>query len=180
LCIKSWHFSDGLELSSRNGWAGVTGGVLVGAIALYSELSGATISPRIYLLAVVLVLFQAMFSAWRKEERGRIEAEEQIVKTNNLRAVREQIGAYMFEGQRLDSRCFQGETLTFLERDIVDWLTRLDAFLASSVGQSYVVRARNSAGLPAFGFRAPGEVRQREIDLMRNAKNSARSARRIY
>jgi hypothetical protein len=58
--------------------AGVTGGLLVGALALYSELTGQSVSPRAYEAVVVLVLFQAMFLAWKREEDDRIKAENRV------------------------------------------------------------------------------------------------------
>jgi hypothetical protein len=65
--------------------ADVTGGVLIGMLALYSELSGVTVPPRIYEIVVVLALFQAMFLAWRREETNRIDAETQLAKIQNRR-----------------------------------------------------------------------------------------------
>jgi hypothetical protein len=51
-------------------WKGeLLGGVLIGAIALFSELSGVEVRPAIYLLAASLVLFYAMFLAWRDSYR---------------------------------------------------------------------------------------------------------------
>jgi hypothetical protein len=43
------------------------GGFLIGLLALISEISGATIPPGIYEGAAVVVLFYAMFLAWRDE-----------------------------------------------------------------------------------------------------------------
>jgi hypothetical protein len=52
------------------------GGVLIGTIALYSELSGIIVPPRVYEIALVLVLFYAMFLAWRDEYQARLRAVE--------------------------------------------------------------------------------------------------------
>lgn len=52
------------------------GGVLIGVIALYSDLSGISVPPRVYELAVALVLFYAMFLAWRDEYQARLQALE--------------------------------------------------------------------------------------------------------
>lgn len=43
----------------------VLGGALIGLLALFSELSGITVVPRIYEACAVIVLFFAMFLAWR-------------------------------------------------------------------------------------------------------------------
>jgi hypothetical protein len=43
------------------------GGVLIGALALFSELTGFSVAPRYYVAAAVIVLFYAMFLAWRDE-----------------------------------------------------------------------------------------------------------------
>jgi len=55
--------------------ADVTGGVIIGALALYSEISGFTLPPRLYEIVVVIVFFQAAFLAWRQEETERLKAE---------------------------------------------------------------------------------------------------------
>jgi hypothetical protein len=61
------------------------GGALIGLLALFSELSGITVAPRVYEIGAVIVLFYAMFLAWRDEhlkatgletaEKARIENE---------------------------------------------------------------------------------------------------------
>jgi hypothetical protein len=43
------------------------GGALIGLLALFSELSGITVAPRIYEASAVIVLFHAMFLAWRDQ-----------------------------------------------------------------------------------------------------------------
>jgi hypothetical protein len=52
------------------------GGVLIGALALFSELSGIVIPPRVYEVAAVLLIFYAMFLAWRDEYSARLKVEE--------------------------------------------------------------------------------------------------------
>jgi hypothetical protein len=151
-------------------WADVTGGALVLMLALYSELSGYTVPPRIYEIAVIIALFQAMFLAWRKEETGRVKAEKQLADcqtTNATRTdIREELGAQMAELQLLRARCFKGEDLSTLEPDIINGLTKFEEFLASRLGNSYVVRSRNSSGLPLGAFTTGRfEPRPREIQL---------------
>lgn len=58
--------------------ADVTGGVLIGALVLYSELSGITVPPKIYGVVVGFVLFQAMFLAWHEQERNALKAEADV------------------------------------------------------------------------------------------------------
>ncbi len=43
------------------------GGVLIGVLALFSELTGIVVSPKIYEIAAVCLLFYAMFLAWLDE-----------------------------------------------------------------------------------------------------------------
>ena len=50
--------------------AEVTGGALVGGLALYSSLSGKTVPPKAYLAVVGFAFLHAMFLAWRQEEKG--------------------------------------------------------------------------------------------------------------
>ncbi len=59
--------------------ADVTGGVLIGAMALYSELSGVTVPPRIYEVVIVFVLFQAMFLAWQEQEQRALKSEAKLM-----------------------------------------------------------------------------------------------------
>jgi len=57
-------------------WIGiVTGGVLVGALSLYSGLKAITIPPRLYEAVALIAVLQAMFLAWREEEAKHLEAE---------------------------------------------------------------------------------------------------------
>src|SRR5258708_33136680 len=41
------------------------GGVLIASLPLFSEVTGITIPPYVYLVCVVALLFYAMFLAWR-------------------------------------------------------------------------------------------------------------------
>jgi hypothetical protein len=56
----------------------VTGGALIGFVALFSELSGIIVPPRIYEIAIVINLFAAMFLAWREQERMRLAVEASL------------------------------------------------------------------------------------------------------
>lgn len=58
--------------------AGLTGGVLIGLVALYSGLSGVAVPPRVYEIVVVIVLFQAMFLAWREQEQLGIASQAEL------------------------------------------------------------------------------------------------------
>ncbi len=60
--------------------AEVTGGALVGGLALYSALSGGTVPPKAYLAVAVFAFLHAMFLAWRQEEK-RVEVEHARVKS---------------------------------------------------------------------------------------------------
>ncbi len=51
------------------------GGVLIGLLAVYSEMSGTVVAPRVYEYAAGLLLFYAMFLAWRDEYRKRLSLE---------------------------------------------------------------------------------------------------------
>jgi len=51
------------------------GGVLIAFLALFSELTGVTVPPRIYELAAAMLIFYAMFLAW-SDERTRVEQME--------------------------------------------------------------------------------------------------------
>jgi hypothetical protein len=51
----------------------VLGGALIGVLALYSDLSGNTVPPRVYELSVVALIFYAMFLAWRDEFRRSLD-----------------------------------------------------------------------------------------------------------
>jgi len=51
------------------------GGVLIGALALYSDLTGTPVPPRLYEIAAGIVLLWAMFLAWQDEHDGRLKAE---------------------------------------------------------------------------------------------------------
>jgi hypothetical protein len=45
------------------------GAVLIGLLALFSELTGIAVASKVYEVAAVVVLFYAMFLAWRDEHR---------------------------------------------------------------------------------------------------------------
>jgi len=51
------------------------GGVLIALIALFSEISGTMVPPRVYEGAAVLLIFYAMFLAWRDADEARSKAE---------------------------------------------------------------------------------------------------------
>ncbi len=67
-----------LKAVVKQWWSDVTGGALVLSLALYSELSGVAISPRVYEGVVILALFQAMFLAWHEQERLRLITETKV------------------------------------------------------------------------------------------------------
>ena len=56
------------------------GGALIALLGLFSELSGITLAPRIYEASAVIVLFYAMFLAWR-DEHTKVEQIERAKKT---------------------------------------------------------------------------------------------------
>ena len=58
-----------LKAVGKHWWAVVTGGAIVLLLALYSEVAGVTIAPRIYEAVGVAAIFQAMFLAWHEQER---------------------------------------------------------------------------------------------------------------
>jgi len=62
-------FLEWLKAIFKQWVAEVTGGVLICMLALYSELSGFTVSPRIYEVVVLFALLQAMFLAWREKHQ---------------------------------------------------------------------------------------------------------------
>lgn len=53
----------------------VTGGVLIGALALASNVEGLPLPAQLYEVVIGLVLLYAAFLTWREEEQRRIEAE---------------------------------------------------------------------------------------------------------
>jgi hypothetical protein len=56
-------------------WATVTGGVIVLFLALYSEISGTSVDPRVYEGVAVFALLQAMFLAWIAKDEALLNAE---------------------------------------------------------------------------------------------------------
>jgi hypothetical protein len=47
----------------------LVGGFLIGALALYSDLSGVAVSPRVYEASAVILIFYAMFLAWNEQSK---------------------------------------------------------------------------------------------------------------
>ena len=74
--LKAW-----LGAVLRHWVQGLIGSLLIGAMALYSELSGKTISPHIYELAGGLLLLYATFLAWSDESSQKLAAQQRVCGT---------------------------------------------------------------------------------------------------
>jgi len=70
------NFREFLRAAFRHWKREVLGGVLIGLLALYSEISGVTVPPRIYEVTVALLIFYAMYLAWRDEHERAEELEK--------------------------------------------------------------------------------------------------------
>jgi hypothetical protein len=70
------NFREFLRAAFRHWKREVLGGVLIGLLALYSEISGVTVPPRVYEMTVALLIFYAMYLAWRDEHERAEELEK--------------------------------------------------------------------------------------------------------
>jgi len=84
---------------------------------------------------VALLLVQRRESAQRTADEAR------------HKAIREQLGVFIVEGQELVHRCTQ-EHWPVPDKDANSWTSKIEAFLAEKLGPSYVAGFRNDAGLP--------------------------------
>ncbi len=77
----------------RNWKKELLGGALIGALALISDLTGITVPPRIYELATVVLVFYAMYLAWRDEHQKvkqlEIDSPELIDRRRHTQALEE-------------------------------------------------------------------------------------------
>jgi hypothetical protein len=76
---RGLHLSAWLRAVGRHWKRELLGGALIGVLALFSELSGITVPPRIYEVAAVAVLFYAMFLAWRDEYSSHLTSDQTVV-----------------------------------------------------------------------------------------------------
>jgi hypothetical protein len=112
----------------------------------------------VWLAALSMFLFYAGFRAWSEEATHTFSADK-------IRALRQGLAIFILEGQTIRGRCFKGEEYDSLERDALDWISRLDAFLSDQFDDSYVIRSQNSSGLPMGTFTSSLRPDPREVRL---------------
>ncbi len=154
---ESWEriivFLIGLIVPFAAVWylVGDTTGAAVRALA---SLGGSAI-PALVVFVWSLIRLPAMIHAEGESERAKLAA--QIESAAAKRAVREELGGFLDEGNQLMVKLGK-DPAEATEADAQDWLDRLNVFIDIKLDKSYKARMDDYTMLPPKYGKAPGQL----------------------
>ena len=135
-------------------WILLMGGIVSVSLTFLERVGHSRVPNGIFYLTSVLCILVASFLTWRDQHASAQEAIAardllQVTLDDRARrkAIREQLGAFLEDGRQLRGACSNEQAPPpNAEADI--WSQKSEDFLRQNLGESYVARFHNDAGLP--------------------------------
>jgi hypothetical protein len=128
-------------------WVVVVGGILSAVGVVLNIVQGLTIPAWLLVVIGLMGLFVAQFLAFHRVKLDRDHLQARLDDKARKTAICEAIGEFLNEGLQLRMQCADEKKEPPNEK-ADDWAARVEKYLSSYLGNSYVFRFRSDAGLP--------------------------------